>query len=130
MLRFRLHLAGVAVAAAALTANMAVADTGIMTTKTSLGTVLTDAKGMTLYTYAKDKDGMSACDGACATKWPPLIAPAGAAADGDYNLIKRTDGTMQWTYDGKPLYRWINDKAPGDTTGEGMGGVWHAAKTQ
>ncbi len=130
MPRFRLHLVSIAAAAAALTANMTFADTGIMTAKTKLGTVLTDAKGMTLYTYTKDKTGMSACEGQCAANWPPMIAPAGAKPEDDYTIIKRSDSTMQWAYYGKPLYHWMNDKAPGDTTGEGIGGVWHVAKTQ
>jgi predicted lipoprotein with Yx(FWY)xxD motif len=104
------------------------ADTGIMTGDTSLGPVLTDANGMTLYTFDNDEGGVSACYDQCATNWPPLVAPEGAAAEGEYGLVQRTDGTMQWTYDGQPLYLWINDKAAGDVTGDGVNDVWHAAK--
>jgi len=117
-----------ATAALALTATAALAAPPVEMGDTKLGQVLTDMKGMTLYTFDKDSGDMSACNGGCAAKWPPLLAEAGATADGDYGLIKRDDGAMQWTYDGKPLYLWINDKAPGDTTGDGVGGVWHAAK--
>lgn len=102
----------------------ALADTGMMMT----GGVLTDAKGMTLYTYDKDEGGKSACYDACATNWPPVLAEKGAKAEGDYGLTERKDGTMQWTYDGKPLYLWIKDTKPGDMTGDGMKGVWHVVK--
>ncbi|KXF77063.1 hypothetical protein ATN84_11420 [Paramesorhizobium deserti] len=90
--------------------------------------MLTDAKGMTLYTFDKDTEGMSNCYDQCAAKWPPLTAAEGASADGDYTLVERKDGTKQWAYEGKPLYLWENDKKPGDMTGEGVGGVWHVAK--
>ena len=90
--------------------------------------MLTDAKGMTLYTFDNDEGGVSACYDQCAANWPPLVAPEGAAAEGEYGLVQRTGGSMQWTYDGKPLYLWINDKAPGDVTGDGVNDVWHVAK--
>jgi len=95
---------------------------------TAKGEVLTDAKGMTLYTFDKDASGTSNCYDACATKWPPLAAEAGAAVDGKYTLGDRKDGSKKWAYDGKPLYLWQNDKKPGDVTGDGVGGVWHVAK--
>lgn len=120
----------IAVAALALSASVVSADTGIMTHKTAQGTILTDSKGMTLYTFDKDKNGESACYDKCASNWPPLIAPEGAKADEDFGLAKRSDGKMQWTYYGKPLYLWINDSAPGDMSGDGVGGVWHVAKTE
>lgn len=90
--------------------------------------ILTDSKGMTLYTFDNDKDGQSACYDACATNWPPLLAEAGAMAEGEYGLVARTDGTMQWTHEGKPLYLWAKDAKPGDKTGDGIKGVWHVAK--
>ena len=90
--------------------------------------ILTDAKGMTLYTFDNDKDGASACYDACAANWPPLVAAADAKADDEYGLIDRTDGSKQWTYDGKPLYLWVKDQKPGDMTGDGVKGVWHTAK--
>lgn len=90
--------------------------------------VYTDASGMTLYTYDKDTTGKSSCDGDCAVKWPPFKAAAGATAEGGWTLVKRTDGTMMWAYEGKPLYTYEGDKKAGEATGEGMGGVWHLAK--
>lgn len=113
----------------ALGLSPALADTGIKTGETSLGTVLTDANGMTLYIFDRDVDGTSACYEQCAINWPPLIAPAGAAAEGDFGLTERTDGAKQWTYNNKPLYLWINDAEPGDVTGDGVNDVWHVAKT-
>ncbi len=89
--------------------------------------VLTDAKGMTLYTFDQDKPGVSNCYDKCAVAWPPELAADGAAASGDFTLVKRTDGKEQWAYKGMPLYLWIKDKAPGDTTGDGVGNVWHTA---
>ena len=99
----------------------------IKSAQTSAGEVLTDAKGMTLYTFDKDTAGTSNCYDKCAVNWPPLIAAAGAAADDEYTLIERKDGTMQWAYDGKPLYLWIKDAKPGDMTGDGVNDVWHTA---
>lgn len=92
--------------------------------------ILTDANGMTLYTFDKDEGGVSACYDDCAVNWPPLLAEEGAMAEGDYALTDRTDGTKQWTYDGKPLYLWIKDTKPGDMTGDGVNGVWHVAKAE
>ena len=103
------------------------ADGAIKSVQTSAGEVLTDAKGMTLYTFDKDSAGTSSCYDECATNWPPLIAAAGSAADDEYTPVERKDGTMQWVYDGKPLYLWIKDTKPGETTGDGVGGVWHTA---
>ena len=92
--------------------------------------MLVDAKGMTLYTYDKDTSGMSACNGQCAQNWPPLMAEAGAKAEGEWSLVKRDDGSMQWAYDSKPLYTFVMDKKPGDVTGDGKMGVWHVAKPE
>lgn len=95
--------------------------------------VLTDANGMTLYTFDKDVQGQASnCydegDSKCATNWPPLFAEAGdAAPEGEFTIIDRKDGTKIWAYDGWPLYLWIKDAKPGDTTGDGVGGVWHTA---
>ncbi len=90
--------------------------------------MLVDAKGMTLYTYDKDSDGKSACNGQCAENWPPLMADASAMADGKWSVVKRDDGSMQWAYDDKPLYTFVMDKKAGDVTGDGKMGVWHVAK--
>ena len=91
-------------------------------------TVITDAKGMTLYTYDKDKAGeASTCAGKCAAAWPPAYASAGATASGSFTLVKSADGKDMWAYDGMPLYGWVKDKKPGDTTGDMVGNVWHTA---
>ncbi len=117
-------LAGLLVAATgalAQTAPAKVADT-------SKGKSLVDAKGMTLYIFDKDSTGKSACNGQCAQNWPPLMAPANAAASGDWSVITRDDGGKQWAYKGKPLYTWVKDTKPGDATGDGVANnTWHVA---
>lgn len=90
--------------------------------------VLTDSKGMTLYTFDKDSAGKSACNGQCAVNWPPLLASGDAKATGDYGIVTRDDGKKQWTYKGKPLYTWFKDQKPGDKTGDGVNNVWHTAR--
>ncbi|MFZ5735631.1 COG4315 family predicted lipoprotein [Rhodopseudomonas palustris] len=96
---------------------------------TAKGKALVDDKGMTLYTFDKDAGGKSACNGPCATNWPPLMAAASAQASGDWTVITRDDGAKQWAYKGKPLYAWTKDTRPGDTTGDGfLNGAWHIAK--
>lgn len=90
--------------------------------------MLVDHQGMTLYTYDKDSDGKSACNGQCAQNWPPLMADASAKAEGNWSVIKRDDGSMQWAHGGKPLYTFVMDKKAGDVTGDGKMGVWHVAK--
>ena len=96
--------------------------------KTSLGTVLADPKGMTVYIYDKDTKGTSNCYGECAEYWPPVKAAAEDKAVGELTIIKRTDGTLQWTDGGKPLYTFVNDKKPGDVTGDNKNNVWHVVK--
>ena len=96
---------------------------------TAKGAVLTDAKGMSLYTFDKDAAGKSACNGPCATNWPVLKAEA-SDKDGDgYTVITRDDGSRQWAYKGKPLYTFAKDQKPGDITGDGfLNNAWHLAK--
>ena len=85
-----------------------------------------DHAGMTLYTFDKDADGKSMCNGECAKNWPPLMVKAeDEAAKDKWTQVTRDDGTKQWAYDGKPLYTFIKDKAPGDMTGDKMKDVWH-----
>ena len=96
--------------------------------KTAAGTVLTDPKGMTLYTYDKDAAGKSTCVDQCAVNWPPAMAMPTDKPVGDLTIIKRPDGTLQWADEGKPLYTFIQDKKPGDMTGDNMKNVWHAVK--
>jgi predicted lipoprotein with Yx(FWY)xxD motif len=95
---------------------------------TSLGKVLTDAKGLTLYTYDKDEPGKSNCTGLCAVAWPPVTAPEGASATAGFTVIERGSGTRQWAYKGRPLYTYVFDMSPGDVKGDGDDGVWHVAK--
>lgn len=85
---------------------------------------LTDKNGMTLYTFDKDTAGTSVCYGDCAVKWPPYLADNGASMPG-LTTIERKDGAKQWAKDGKPLYFWMGDNKPGETNGDGVGGVWH-----
>ncbi len=91
--------------------------------------VLTGSNGMTLYTFDKDADGKSMCNGPCATNWPPLYATDSDKASGDYSVITRDDGKKQWALKGKPLYYWSKDQKPGDKTGDGfLNNAWHVAK--
>jgi len=113
------------VAAAFATAALAQTKIG----DSAKGKVLTDDKGMTLYTFDKDSGGKSACNGPCAGNWPPLMASADAKIEAGYTVIARDDGSKQWAYKGKPLYTWKNDKKPGDITGDGiLNGTWHIAQ--
>ena len=95
--------------------------------QTGLGEVFTDADGMTLYTYDKDRPGKSNCTGLCAVFWPPVIAADTAMSTGGFTTITRDNGTKQWAYNGKPLYGYISDAKAGDTSGDGVDGVWHVA---
>lgn len=94
------------------------------------GGIVTDKAGMSLYTFDKDPvgAGRSMCNDGCAKNWPPLAASAGDRASGDWSVIARDDGARQLAYKGKPLYLWVKDKKPGDTTGDGFRGVWHVAR--
>ncbi len=95
------------------------------------GGVLTTPAGMTLYTFDRDaaSSGKSACNGPCATNWPPFAAPADAQASGDWSIVTRDDGSKQWAYKGKPLYAWSKDQKPGDKTGDGfLNNAWHVAR--
>jgi predicted lipoprotein with Yx(FWY)xxD motif len=99
----------------------------------SLGQILVDAQGRTLYLFEADKGGKSNCDGPCATAWPPLLSTGApqAAMGASASLIGTTtrgDGTTQVTYAGHPLYYFVGDKAPGDTTGQDIdqfGAKWY-----
>ena len=94
---------------------------------TSKGKALTDAKGMTLYTFDRDAAGKSNCSGPCAQNWPPMMAAADAKASGEWTIVTREDGSKQWAYKGKPLYAWSKDTKAGDVTGDGFNSVWHIA---
>ncbi len=105
------------------------ATTTIAARETEQGGVLVDAEGMTLYVSGSDQAGESSCYADCARNWPPAAAPINAESQGGLAVIAREDGTRQWAYKGRPLYRWAGDKQPGDVTGDGLGGAWSAART-
>jgi predicted lipoprotein with Yx(FWY)xxD motif len=87
--------------------------------------VLVDHKGMTLYTYDNDKEaGKSSCVDKCLAAWPAAAVPASTKATGDFSVITRDDGSKQLAYKGKPLYTFVQDKAPGDIHGDGRNKVW------
>lgn len=92
--------------------------------------VLATPAGATLYTFDKDTagSGKSACNGQCATNWPPLAAQAADSGAGDWTIVTRDDGSRQWAFKGQPLYTYAKDAKPGDTTGDGKGNVWHLVK--
>lgn len=106
--------------------------TVLVANNATLGAILTNAKGLTLYTYAKDAPGKSVCNDKCAVNWPPLLsdtAPAApAGATGTFGTIKRDDGSSQVTYNDMPLYTYFKDTDPGDTYGQDVGDVWYAAQ--
>lgn len=91
---------------------------------------LTDPAGMTLYVFTKDQagNGRSACNGACAALWPPLAATADDQPEGELGLIARDDGSLQWSWRGKPLYRFSQDQAPGERKGDNFKQLWQVAR--
>jgi len=97
--------------------------------ETSLGTILVDGDGMTLYVFDSDDQGASTCYDGCASNWPPVTVdgdPVGGESI-DAALLdttERDDGSQQLTYNDWPLYRWAQDSAPGEVTGQGVNGAW------
>lgn len=130
--RIKLLVALVATAAfASIAAALALASgttTGratVSVAKSPLGRILVDGKGITLYDFAKDKGGKSTCYGACAALWPPLIAKGRPVAGTGVRAsllgtTKRSDGKLEVTYNGHPLYYFVTDRKPGQTTGQGV----------
>jgi predicted lipoprotein with Yx(FWY)xxD motif len=109
----------------------AVSQAGVATAASPLGETLVDADGRTLYAFTKDTSGESTCYGDCEVTWPALtVQGAPAAGDGvEASLLATTDrrdGSAQITYKGMPLYHFSGDRQPGDTNGQGVGGVWFA----
>ena len=124
-----LVLFGLALSGANSTAPAATG-TALKTATISGTTVLTNAKGFTLYSFAPDTPTASKCYGSCAAYWPPVTGTtaAGQGLPGKVATIKRTDGTEQLTYNGHPLYTYIGDTAPGQAKGNNLnlnGGLWH-----
>ena len=116
------------------TSSPAAATAGSLKTAT-IGsvTVLTNAKGFTLYSFAPDTPTKSNCNGTCAQNWPPVKGPATASGvTGTFGTIKRSDGSVQATFDGHPLYTFVGDTTPGQAKGNGLnaaGGLWHEITT-
>jgi predicted lipoprotein with Yx(FWY)xxD motif len=87
--------------------------------------ILTDANGLTAYTFDPDTSTASTCYNGCAKAWPPILLPAGETVTAPFGVSARTDGTQQITYNGHPIYLFIGDKKSGDVNGDGDDGVWH-----
>jgi len=121
-----------AAAAAFALASVAANGTRVNVAKTQLGRILVDSKGITLYDFVKDKGKTSVCYGACAALWPPLITHGKPVAGRGVRqsllgTTKRKDGKLEVTYGGHPLYYFVTDRKPGQTTGQGVnqfGGPW------
>jgi predicted lipoprotein with Yx(FWY)xxD motif len=123
---------------AATAAGLALADTvnyggaKVAVAKSSVGRILVDSKGITLYDFVKDKGTTSTCYGACAALWPPLITGGKPVAGSGVRAsllgtTKRKDGKLEVTYNGHPLYYFVTDRKPGQTTGQGVnqfGALW------
>src|SRR6478752_36504 len=121
---------GATSSAAPASSAPAAGSSALKTAKIGGATVVTNAKGFTLYWFVPDTATTSKCNGSCATFWPPVKGPAtaGAGVTGKLATIKRADGSAQATYNGHPLYTYVGDHAPGQATGNGLnvnGGVWH-----
>ena len=119
-----------AAASAAASAPASSSGTALKTATIGGVTVLTNAKGFTLYSFAPDTATKSNCNAGCVQYWPPVKGPAtaGSGVTGTLTTIKRSDGSMQAAYDGHPLYTYVGDTAPGQAKGNGLnlsGGVWH-----
>jgi predicted lipoprotein with Yx(FWY)xxD motif len=101
--------------------------------KLKVGTALVDGQGRTLYLFEADKGSTSTCNGACASLWPPATTSGKPTAGPGVNAAKlgttkRSDGTLEVTYNGHPLYRYAPDAKPGDATGQGLnqfGAPWY-----
>jgi predicted lipoprotein with Yx(FWY)xxD motif len=120
----------IATVATAGGAKPATAGGALRTAKIHGVTVLTNAKGFTLYWFAPDTPTKSVCNGTCAAYWPPVSGnpTAGPGVTGHIGTIKRADGSTQATYDGHPLYTYAGDNAPGQANGNDInlnGGLWH-----
>jgi len=100
------------------------------TQNSTLGTILVDSKGMTLYYFLNDSMNTSACTGSCAALWPPFLTngtptTTDMAVTGTLGFITRADGSQQVTYNGSPLYYYSGDMTAGDVTGQGLHNLWY-----
>jgi predicted lipoprotein with Yx(FWY)xxD motif len=129
----RLFAVGMAMLAALLVVPLALAQ-GAVTVQVAqndtLGAILTDGQGVTLYLFTRDAPSQSNCYDQCAAAWPPLLVDegqepaAGSGVTGNLGVTERTDGTFQVTYNDMPLYYFVSDAAAGDTNGQGVNDVW------
>lgn len=125
-------LVAVTATALALAAGSTTGGARLHIAKTHLGRILVDSKGITLYDFVKDRGKTSVCYGGCAALWPPLITHgkpvAGTGIQASLlGTTKRKDGSLEVTYGGHPLYYYVSDRKPGQTTGQGLnqfGGPW------
>ncbi len=102
----------------------------VKSANSSLGNILVDGDGYTLYTFSSDSANKSACTGGCATNWPPLVLTSDtikvpSTITGAFGAFARDNSTIQVTYNDMPLYRYAGDSKPGDTNGQGIGGRWY-----
>jgi predicted lipoprotein with Yx(FWY)xxD motif len=116
------------------TSAPAASSNALKTTKIGGATVLTNAQGFTLYWFVPDTSTKSMCNGTCATFWPPVKGPVtlSSGVKGKVGTITRSDGSVQATYGGHPLYTFKGDTAPGLNKGNGLniqGGLWHEVTT-
>ena len=97
-------------------------------TRDTVASALTDTRGMTVYTFDKDRagSGISACYGPCAVQWPPV--PAGSLGTQESEPVVRRDGVRQATVNQQAFYYFAGDTRPGEQSGDGIGGVWHVAQ--
>jgi len=121
---------GAASAPSTASAGVASSSHALKTTTINGVTVLVNARGFTLYSFAPDTPRTSKCNGPCAKYWPPVQTPvtAGPGIHGTLGTITRSDGSAQATYNGHPLYTYVADTTPGQAKGNDLnlsGGVWH-----
>jgi len=120
--------AGGATATTAASGGAATGTSAVAIADSSLGKILVDGKGMTLYMFVPDNQGPSTCVDKCLAAWPALAGPATAGTGVDASklgMAARPDGTQQATYGGWPLYTFIQDAAPGDVNGQDSGEKWY-----
>jgi predicted lipoprotein with Yx(FWY)xxD motif len=125
-------------AAWSINASPASAKVTVSLHKTRLGPILVTSTGHTLYLFRKDRNGKSACSGTCATYWPPYVVHAKPSAGagvraGMLGTTRRSNGSLQVTYNRHPLYMFLQDKRAGQTTGEGVsafGAKWYAVSAK
>jgi predicted lipoprotein with Yx(FWY)xxD motif len=122
-------IAGAVLLAASLTTGAFASSSVTVAPNPQSGNILVDDHGMTLYRYTPDQPNSSTCYDGCARAWPPVLVDSvptvqDATLAAGLGIAPRTDGTRQLTFQGAPLYLYVGDTQPGDTTGEASDGVW------